>query len=113
MKHTPGPWKFGLMDWDNNGDLILIEKPFDYDGGGHTNNPYILGPNNEEVAGNDEYYVFSNEHDARLICAAPEMLDELIYLYSVLKEYAKDDDAKKVANIIEKATGMTIGEIIK
>lgn len=37
-------------------------------------NPSIYGAD-AEVVGCDEYYVFSNEADVRLICAAPDLLE--------------------------------------
>jgi hypothetical protein len=66
--HTPGPWRFGL-----DGE----EKPFDYEGPGYYGNPSIFGPDGQEVVGCDEYYVFRGPDDARLIAAAPDLLEAL------------------------------------
>ena len=71
-QHTPGPWIFGIR-----GDEMPIEKPFDYCGPGYYDNPAIFGSDGSEVAGCDEYMIFNNEADVRLIVAAPDLLDAL------------------------------------
>jgi hypothetical protein len=68
--HTPGPWRFGIRDCE-----AFIEKPFDYTGPGYIENPSIFGADGTEVVGCDEYMVFSGEADARLIAAAPDLLE--------------------------------------
>jgi hypothetical protein len=70
--HTPGPWRFGIRDCE-----AFIEKPFDYTGPGYNENPSIFGADGTEVVGCDEYMVFSGEADARLIAAAPDLLEAL------------------------------------
>ena len=77
-KHTPGPWTFGIEKLDD--DTLkrrVSEQPFDYRGPGFYDNPSIYGADGEEVVGCDEYYVFSGPADARLIAAAPELLEAL------------------------------------
>ena len=74
-KHTKGPWHFAADARENGFERTKV--PFDYKGSGFCGNPSIYGADGEEVVGCDEYYVFSNEADVRLICAAPEMLEAL------------------------------------
>lgn len=74
-KHTPGPWKFGVRSFDN--DYKVAEKPFDYTGPGHYENPSIFGPDGREIVGCDEYMVFHNPADIRLMVAAPDLLEAL------------------------------------
>ena len=77
-KHTPGPWTFGLCEFSE--DLLefrVSEKPFDYRGPGYYDNPSIYGADGKEVVGCDEYYAFSGPANARLIAAAPELLEAL------------------------------------
>jgi hypothetical protein len=69
-KHTPGPWVFEYRDGkhplnDCNGSRI--------DGLWAINGEFILG----DVTGWDGGYFGPNEANARLIAAAPDMLDEL------------------------------------
>jgi hypothetical protein len=69
-KHTPGPWVFEYRDGkhplnDCNGSRI--------DGLWATNGEFILG----DVTGWDGGYFGPNEANARLIAAAPDMLEAL------------------------------------
>jgi hypothetical protein len=89
-KHTPGPWTFGLHELDEElRQFRVTEKPFDYRGPGFYDNPSIYGANGEEIVGCDEYYAFSGPADARLIAAAPELLEAL----RALVHYAAENSA--------------------
>lgn len=110
LKHTPGPWSYSRCGkhW-NNPELVRIEINYGDDG--------------ECIA--DTVY---QEDDARLIAAAPEMLEALIEdikddLANIScgypgcecaynkKDYLECDTLKKI-KIIEKATGQKIEELI-
>jgi hypothetical protein len=92
LKHTPGPWKY-----ENVCDDIF--EIYDY-------------VNQETIT---EYC--NNEADARIIAAAPEMLEALMELSKYLFRNDKNSIGHKSAyhrlmnDIIEKATGMSIDEI--
>jgi hypothetical protein len=114
-KHTKGPWHFAA-DARENG-FERTEVPFDYRGSGFCGNPTIYGADGEEVVGCDEYYVFRNEADVRLICAAPDLLEALQELFADYKSLADSGDAgfwsledqdvgKKAIAAINKATGV-------
>jgi hypothetical protein len=70
LKHTVGPWKFGVLSDDGR----IIEKPFDYEGPGYYENPFVYGADGHQVVGNGEYCVFYGAGNARLITTAPELL---------------------------------------
>jgi hypothetical protein len=74
-KHTPGPWFFGVEGWDDDARRRKpVAKPLDYCGPGYYDNPSIFGANGEEIVGCDEYMVFKNPDDIRLLVAAPDLL---------------------------------------
>jgi hypothetical protein len=75
--YTPGPWVFGVRIYDEDCKLGVAEKPFDYVSPGYYDNPGIFGPNGTEVVGCDEYFIFNSSDDARLIAAAPDLLEAL------------------------------------
>jgi hypothetical protein len=79
MSHTPGPWKYGRKVYKDDSDLekTVKELPFDYKPNNFGCGASIFGPNDEDVAGNDEYQVFFNPEDIELIVAAPNMKDEI------------------------------------
>jgi len=104
LDHTPGPWK-------------------SVNCGNHWNNPYLeryeihYGNDGECIA--DTVY---RPEDARLIAAAPDMLDHIIQ--DAADELSNDywsnkpfDDWKKgrsrLVKIIERATGMKIEEVLE
>ena len=108
-KHTPGPWMFGIR-----GDEKPIEKPFDYCGPGFYDNPAIFGSDGNEVVGCDEYMIFNSEADVRLIAAAPDLLEVLLWWQEQMRNDACDDMGKlldamsnKASAAIAKATGET------
>lgn len=67
MSHTPGPWHIG------------VRQPSSY--------KFIYGPSGEEVADCDRTTNFPSENlgNARLIAAAPHMLDTLEGVLRILK----------------------------
>lgn len=82
-KHTPGPWIFGVEEWDDDACRHKpVAKPFDYSGPGYYGNPFIFGADGNEIVGCGEYMVFRNPADIRLLVAAPDLL-------AVCKELAK------------------------
>jgi hypothetical protein len=76
-RHTPGPWIFGIRNYDDECKPGFIEKPFDYKGPGFFDNPGIFGADGTEVVGCDEYLIFNSPDNARLIAAAPDLLEAL------------------------------------
>ena len=70
--YTPGPWHYGKA-YNSEGGSV----PFDYVSPGFYDNPGIIGANGVTVVGCDEYYVFNSPEDARLIAAAPDLLEAL------------------------------------
>lgn len=83
---TPGPYKFGLSDYDDTYQQVIIEKSFDYRGPGYCENPSIFGANGERVVGCDEYYIFGSPNDAEYIAAAnPETI---LHILAVIEEMA-------------------------
>lgn len=100
LQHTQGDWKI-RKTVDESGDY-----PFPtYD---------ILavhewGP--ESVA-----CAFQNPYNARLIAAAPEMLEELTTIFKGMNEYDRggmdDYSITRLKELIEKATGMSIEEVL-
>ena len=74
---TKGPWIFGVMEWPDEGDQALVEKPFDFTGPGYYGNPSIMSSSGAEIVGCDEYNVFNSPADTRLMTAAPDLLEAL------------------------------------
>jgi hypothetical protein len=78
IKHTPGPWLFGLHRYnDDSNQYEVLVKPFDYSGPGYYDNPSILAADGTEIVGCDEYQVFGSPADRQLLCAAPDILEAL------------------------------------
>ncbi len=110
LKHSKGPWVV-VSDWE--GDYIVVDQ------------------NDENVAVASGYAgtlsISLNEDNARLIAAAPEMLNYLIEMSRSVKEICRGCDYYSSINdcdkencyqsdhkkIVEKATGMTIEEVLK
>lgn len=96
-KHTPGPWKFGQQ----YGQWFVRQDPKDWDGGGYQHVCNLPA----ERKGNHYGDMFAA--NARLIAAAPELLDALRDLLDVMTG-KKQGDAIAVQNAqlaINKATG--------
>ena len=94
LKHTKGPWKYEKGDDECHPDMHFV---------------CWEGTGCEETTICETHY---GEHDARLIAAAPDMLEALI---SSAKR-----DALRIGGInpftveaIETATGMRINEVLK
>jgi len=76
-QHTPGPWIFGIRNYDDDCKPGFVEKPFDYVSPGYYDNAGIFGADGTEIVGCDEYPIFNSPADARLIAAAPDLLKAL------------------------------------
>ena len=106
LQHTPGPWVFtGSMHKKaylvNGGDKYICSV-WDHlreDDNGH---PIDM---DKEMQSN-----------ARLIAAAPEMLEELTTIFKGMNEYDRggmdDYSITRLKELIEKATGMSIEEAV-
>lgn len=109
LRHTPGPWKYNLENTHNDksgrGTIPIYPK---------------TQPSHEysEIA-EVIYYGKYGKANARLIAAAPKMLEALIE--DCKKSYNRDIDNPmfkgnpliKHKEIIEKVTGLSIKEIIE
>ena len=114
-KHTPGPWKFGVLRYNEKKDkYTLEEKPFGYTAPTPYDNPSIVGADGTDVVGCYEYNVFNSAADARLIASAPDLLEavkRLIPLAKVAAEdnsvrWHEDEDIVFALTAIAKATGI-------
>ena len=76
-QHTPGPWIFGIRNYDDDCKPGFVEKPFGYVSPGYYDNAGIFGADGTEIVGCDEYSIFNSPADARLIAAAPDLLEAL------------------------------------
>ena len=90
LKHTPGPW-------NEKGIYVILRYADKHD---------------MDIEISDETMPWSRE-DAKLIAAAPEMLEALMETYKVLKNKHLYATSEILRNIIEKATGLKIEEVIK
>jgi len=109
-KYTKGPWYFGAFIWGN--ERKPSEVPFCHIGEGFQGNPGIYSASGKPIVGCDEYYIFGGEANAKLLCAAPDLLEALKDLYADYKKFAdlnnwqleKTDVGKKARAAIRKAT---------
>ena len=89
-KHTPGPWRLG------------IRQP--------TSDKFIYGQNGEEIADCDMINNFpeNNLANARLIAAAPDLLNAVEHLLLIAMETASEDNIVIIAaeHAIAKAYGV-------
>jgi hypothetical protein len=77
---------FGVEEWDDDAWRHKpVAKPFDYSGPGYYDNPFIFGADGKEIVGCDEYMVFRNPADIRLLVAAPDLLNALHDCVSVME----------------------------
>ncbi len=104
LKHTPGPWAcshrlifatgmYSTQVYDNNGETIASIAWYPIKNGNVTST--------------------NRDDNARLIAAAPAMLDMLIECYQFADATGRFEMAKDVKEIIEKATGLSIDDILK
>lgn len=108
LKHTPGPWKY-----DDDPLRMRIHSEFDHDIVCH-----MVGNSASSMIQKREI----KNANARLIAAAPEMLEDLIdearkqvIRISAVKnidEFIKNIGKTKIMQTIEKATGLTIEEVL-
>jgi len=109
LKHTPGPWKFSQGFIGSRHCMFVSCDPYKYDGM-HIHNGEKMGEKTDE-----------SEANARLIASAPEILESLILEYKFIKEWASaalpekifDDLMITKLKVIEKATGMSIDEVLQ
>ena len=96
LKHTPGPWQYEITDETPNRLDIIIQASV---GGKDIGWNYTI-PDGE------------GEANARLIAAAPEMLEALIDAYLIF-DGLNFEGVGNIKESIEKATGLPIEEILK
>jgi hypothetical protein len=92
LKHTPGPWEYKC--------------------GHHSKVFFVTTKRGSEllrVTNRDDWNV--ENANARLIAAAPEMLESLIESFGYI--YGKKDNPPELVDIIEKATGQPIESILE
>ena len=101
-KHTPGPWVFESRDGDhplNDQDGWGCDGLWAVDGG------FILGAG----PGWDSSYVAPDDADARLIAAAPELLEACKAMLACCYDLERNDETlaavKTTMYAIAKATG--------
>lgn len=91
LQHTPGPWKY-----DDDPLHMRIHSEFDHDIVCH-----MVGNSASSMIQKREI----KNANARLIAAAPEMIESLITYYL-------ESEYEFIADIIERATGLTITEVL-
>lgn len=94
-KHTPGPWVFEVRDGDHP---LNDQNGWGCDGLWAVNGGFILGAG----PGWDSSYVAPDNEDARLIAAAPELLDACKVALGIIGFGAEHD---QISAAIAKATG--------
>jgi hypothetical protein len=110
MSNLHAPWKFGVYKYDDDGNRIFSELPYDYRSGQYCDNPFIYDANGELVAGCDEYYAFSTPEKVRLMVHAPELLEALkrlvdFHVIAYGLDGAWDEQLKMAQKAIAKAEG--------
>lgn len=106
MNDLPWPWKFGLIKYKLPHNET-IEKSFDYQEYPY---PSIYAANGEEVVGCDEYYSFRSPAAARLLTAAPELLDALQKMCEVMDDGYGDIAKQLVRDMAQAAINKATGE---
>ena len=101
LNHTKGPWKHTKGHIGNKiADFVSTDKKI-YDGMHIHNGEKTFGESSEE-----------SEANARLIAAAPDMLECVIRLYKNLKSFGSNISKENAVEVIEKATGERIENLI-
>jgi hypothetical protein len=106
LKHTPGPWTY----FKEKQEIDVMNMTIFFDTVQFKEN----GISENLVRLNDD----NSEANARLIAAAPEMLECLIEICTYLQTNKLNSILptsgyhKNMINIIEKATGLTIEEVL-
>jgi hypothetical protein len=111
LKHTQGPWGYSRTHTASSDYWYVITHHGGYgpivDAGGRDLSGQIaeakhLVTDQKEI-----------EANARLIASAPEMLEMVIeYYLSIPDIYRNEEIAKSVRVLIEKATGLSIKEVL-
>lgn len=96
LKHTPGLWRL------HDGNTIPPAPE-----GGYADGCSVDGPDGYPLEKGGYLY----EEDARLIAAAPEMLELLINMCADMQQYGNYWGSAE--RLIEKATGYTLDEILE
>jgi hypothetical protein len=109
LNYTPGPWNVsGYTDEDTDLSVYADAKRIDTDGRVFQAD-WIADLCTENTCGG----FVTTESNARLISAAPEMLEALIDLYDDWKNIDHIDPDAMIKPLIERATGYTWEELKK
>ena len=95
-KHTPGPWFIEHLDWAQKGHVFISAK----DHGELAQVVWLM--ENDEIMGRNSP---EKEANARLIAAAPTMLEALQDCREALRRTGHDGELAIVDAAIAKATG--------
>ena len=114
MAATPGPWQFGISEWNQETNKVVSVKPFDYESGGYCDNPGIFGATDRMIVGCDEYDVFSCEADrAYLTAVSPDAILKLLEERDRLREALAQITEVQRSPIGDSKAFKTIGEIAR
>jgi hypothetical protein len=103
MKHTPGPWIVDEDLWEGGGPSEWKEQ----------NRSVRSSDYKTSICMTQGHSGLPMEANARLIAAAPEMLEQMISTYKTLLYFGSNISKGNMKNIIEKATGQKIEEVLK
>lgn len=116
MSHTPGPWEVrytadgrvdGIATVSRNGDVVFpnrdAECVYDFESGAEES---PVKSHTIRLVITDSGYYPPREADARLIAAAPDLLDQLKYVLMALQSYEEVEDIREgIRQVIAKAEG--------
>lgn len=104
VKHTPGPWFYGVAYDPERGP-----QPLTYRGSGYYANAGILAPNGETIVGCDEYDVFGpmceqpeREANCALLAASPKLLEALEKIAALCDEAGGTLDCEESISAIRR-----------